>query len=241
MWVYIYQSWTENSMQNAYIGEYRVPWSNTLAYYPLTSTSQWNDMKGSWTAYNLSYSTQAPTYWVNAWVDCANMTNAMLVNYSFNYQISNWYTANLWFYMNSYTGGTLVWLDTFSSPSQWQPNDFSTVELSWRPNSAYWFWVYTNTWWDKGITSWTHTPLSSWHNWVATYDWSNVKIYLDWELKATWSLTDTKTRTTIFLSWRGANNNSLRWYMSEVILESKARTDTEVSDYYNQTKANYWL
>lgn len=62
------------------------PWANTVAYYPLNSTSQWNDMKGMGTAYNLATSHTAPTYWTYQWVDCAyfNWSSTEINNDSIN-------------------------------------------------------------------------------------------------------------------------------------------------------------
>jgi hypothetical protein len=33
----------------------------------------------------------------------------------------------------------------------------------------------------------------------------------------------------------------MTWYMSDLIVENKARTAEETANYYNSTKSNYWL
>jgi hypothetical protein len=46
---------------------------------------------------------------------------------------------------------------------------------------------------------------------------------------------------TVWYASSPLTNFTRQGKMSELILESKDRTAQEISDYYNQTKGNYWL
>lgn len=79
---------------------------------------------------------------------------------------------------------------------------------------------------------------------VATFDSSWVKYYIDGALVATetaWSSTPWASGWSyIWAHWDGGwwNPQLYAWYF---IIEDKARTATEISDYYNLTKWDYWL
>ena len=82
-----------------------------------------------------------------------------------------------------------------------------------------------------------------WYNVVATQEWSTVKAYLNWEY-----IGESTTRPSQIPTWWSlwavhisSHSDKYIWYISNAILENKARTAQEISDYYNQTKSNYWL
>ena len=85
MGVYLYPNNTETELKNAYIGEYPErwqPWANTVAYYPLTSTTTVNDLSGN--GYTLSTHDTLPTFWIYQWVDCASFNSNSLKTSSVN-------------------------------------------------------------------------------------------------------------------------------------------------------------
>jgi hypothetical protein len=43
------------------------------------------------------------------------------------------------------------------------------------------------------------------------------------------------------LGYAATGERKLYWQLSNVIFEDKARTSQEVSDYYDQTKWDYWI
>jgi hypothetical protein len=45
----------------------------------------------------------------------------------------------------------------------------------------------------------------------------------------------------IWYTWWGSSSDRLSWEISEFILEDRAWTATEISDYFNATKSNYWI
>jgi hypothetical protein len=98
--------------------------------------------------------------------------------------------------------------------------------------------------------SWTHfayTPAINTgerHNIVATADWTNIKVYLDWVLaQTTASGYSTGSTSTTFGIWTEYPWQTIYYdgYMSNVIVENVAWTDQEVADYYDLTKWDYWI
>ena len=233
MWVYIYQSWTEKELQNAYIGEYPErwqPWANTIAYYPLTSSSTVNDL--SWNGYNLTnYNTV--TFWAESGsgnVDCAKFSRNNWIYKSWS--LFTWnptFTVSIWSKMDNTSYG---WIN---------------MRWFWRSSSNYWFWIWIRngselyTWvWSNDKNTWA-TVDTGWHHVVFAYSSWSWTVYLDWTAvyNWTWSPNIQNNNTAIW-----ANAAPWDWwsgYLSEAIFEDKARTAQEVSDYYNQTKAIYGL
>ena len=68
-------------------------------------------------------------------------------------------------------------------------------------------------------------------------NWNKLSWYVNW------NFINTVTMSTDQWSFQYSTQYSelQPWTYWEIIVEDKARTAQEVSDYYNQTKANYWL
>jgi hypothetical protein len=101
-------------------------------------------------------------------------------------------------------------------------------------------------WWDICIVSTMDatTLVWSWHNIVATrISWINY-LYIDnvlqWQ-KSWWtSLSNFNSLRILNRVWWQSWSNT--WaLMDELIVEKAWWTAQEISDYYNQTKSNYWL
>lgn len=230
MWVYLYPSGTETELKNAYIGEYGwQPWANTVAYRPLNSTTTVNDQ--SWNNRNLTnYNNVA--FGTYAGVNCAyfNGSSQYLNQDSVNMWLFNWnMTVN--FYMKSNGVNNQVVL----------------CNWFWKPYT--WFYILYNNWLQVHSGSWTPpiNTLQSWWNMVTcTNDSSTLKVYINWVLTETRGLavsTSTSTKLYLWAIW-----NDVDWlrayfngYISEVILEKTIRTSDYIINYYNLTKANYWL
>lgn len=188
------------------------PTAYTVAYYPLIS--DFNDHKWSWTLYNLtnSWATLA-TLW---WVTCANF------NWSDTEASSSaFYSYWTWDFTASARGYPLA-----NSQWVWWLIGANVLVM----NSKNWYVEWTSA----------PTPLNTWTNIVFTITggklkiYSNATLYLDtsYGSNVTWNL------------YIGATNGSsyhLYWWLSELIFENKARTATEVSDYFNATKSNYGI
>jgi len=213
-----------------YTDEGWLPWANTMAYRPLTSSTTLNDQSGN--SYNLT-NKGSVTFWTYKWVNCAYFdgtwsnyldigtfpTNQQAFTVSCRiYYISNEKTANgnydqvaWWWYTNH-------WLrrDCYNSP-------YNKLIC----------------WW---IDAWSLTSDSAWIYTTYTFNGSNVgTFYKNWSL--VWTYTNTPNFWTYFSI--GAIHNSSsgykkwKWGISEVIVESWQRTAQDVANYFNQTKSNY--
>lgn len=222
----------EHELKNAYIGEYRVPWANTVAYYPLNSTTTVNDMKGSGTVYNLTNSWA--TFWIYDWADCANLnwSSYMLSNV---WDISQYsHTINFWVYVK--------WDGFINMYWEWNPNYKGGAELI-----QYYQSKFRYSYWYDDLDSINTYPTNWWHNICVQFDKSNSSqiIYVDGVLQ--WSRTTTYTHTLYntnnFTFWKNTvySEEYLNWHISEYILENKLWSSNEISTYYNLTKSNYGL
>ncbi len=205
------------------------PWANTIAYYPLETDADdqswnWNDATNSWA-----------TFTTVDWVDCASFTSAS----------TKIYLPTLW------TLATLtvsVWFKTINiNPSsiilQIAP---STDNKDFVLGCSNWTWILSRyTWVAYNITDWAVNDWT-WHNMVGTYTSSWwAKLYVDWVY-----IWNDSTVTTVswdsgysFIWWHQSGGSWFTYigYISNVILEDKEWTSTEVSDYYNETKWDYWI
>ena len=219
-----WQNWVEKQI---YPAGWK-PWSNTIAYYPLTSTTTVNDL--SWNWYNLTNT--STTFWTYQWVSCA----------SFNWSTSK-LTATIW---------TLPQWANPRTTSLWIYNtgvDWLSIMWYWANRTRYWCWEYTygssTEWYTLAayyIDEFTHiNTKNSWLLFTATYDWTYIKTYINWEIKSTSSAYTLATSWTNFEIWSPYATNPFQGYASNAIIENKVRTAQEISDYYNLTKSNYGL
>jgi hypothetical protein len=100
----------------------------------------------------------------------------------------------------------------------------------------------------------------SWDLWVNAYDnnpnvrvlWTTIRNGTTRYVYKNWVLFFSQNANSINIiqnSWEvmriglhsSTNTQWYQSYMSDFILESKARTAQEISNYYNKTKSNYWL
>ena len=230
MWVYI---WNDTWL----------PWSNTVAYYPLEKDG--NDY--SWNWHNLTWNS-APTY-TTSWgtKQVANLWGnkiGVIANLSGTY--TN-YTFNVWCKPTN----TNTWQEIFDN-SVYSENtnnvyfSFNSSESSYvdffyqyRPNG--WSNTYQKVYWP------TNRAANNRYNVVVTSTASWIKIYVNWTQVAS----NSTTWTMVLVSWSnsiGARYNSWQWnvnyfsgYLSEFIMEDKTWTAEEISNYYNTTKSQYWI
>lgn len=108
------------------------PWVNTVAYYPLTSTTTTSDESGNWH----TLSNHSVQFWTYNWVDCANC-NIVYSHSNNNISIYvNWVSYyNGWVSYNIKTGYTAIWCwVNYENPVIW---NFSNV-------------IFENIWWTAG-------------------------------------------------------------------------------------------
>ena len=232
-WVYIRPNGTEQKIRP----EWWQPWANTIAYYPLTSVTTTSDMKGSWTAYDLTnYNVSFTTYqWVDCWVFYGNTNyESWLYNQTAPARTSWNYTFLCWFYVGTDTM-------TYNTRVQWFYGYPCSVY-----NLGGYYWINNADAWSPRAQI---TNTSQWNLWTITWEWSAVKVYLNWSLEYTWTDSEYSNRfwgthPWIVIWWSDnpwSSADKFSWWISEVIYENKVRTAQEIADYYNQTKANYWI
>ena len=203
------------------------PWANTIAYYPLRT--DFDDY--SWNGRNLSWDKYIVTVW---WIDCAY--------YSSNRSYYTWYSLNrtvrtisLW--MNAYSSSWIWTLVHISKNRDVHLGSLAINLQNWgigvADNYSYATWYYT-------------VQSDTWYQVVWTQEWNVVKLYVNWEF--VWENTSRPSEYVSPNGWcfgcqfdTSYKTNKYTGYLSEVILEDKARTAQEISDYYNLTKWNYGL
>lgn len=200
------------------------PWANTIAYYPLNSIYNFTDQ--SWNSYDLTVSDAVITT-LNG-VSCASYTWGRAYNSSA--PVGTQRTLSAWIY-NPWTSWVIV--------GTWESQ-----------NSFYGIMLYLNAsrisvsdfhqWWAE----WTIPTQNAWHHVLTTADNSTLKVYMDWTLIASWTHDRTDSSTWISAWWKPFTNefpDVYTWYLSNVILEDKIWSATDVTNYFNQTKSNYGI
>jgi hypothetical protein len=223
-------------LNKIYVGTQQVrpsgwqPWANTIAYYPLNSTTTVNDMKGFGTSYNLTASGTGVAYdtlWaIFTWWD---MTLPSIPEsprtVSFWFKVNNWGDGN-WRWVlnlqiqNPSTNLIIQW--TYSTP------DNIFLAQSDIPSAKQW--------------SLTGRDDGKWKLWTYVWENNSCSFYMNWEQIGTansWS--SMPSNPLDWTLWRNVWNWHQYCNISELIIENKSRTATEISNYYNLTKSSYWL
>lgn len=250
MWIYIWTTepksiyvWT-TPVKEVYVGTTKVrpsewkPWANTVAYRPLNSTTTVNDQ--SWNNYNLTQTGGSfGTYnGVNCFYNGGSTTGYFTL------------TSGAKIPSGNASRTILLWVKPTSSSSSYE-----RVFLHYWANVAYQMVeMYLDT--DKrskvslsGVaSSCGEMTIWSWSLIAFTSTGSHFTLYLNWVAGTTYLATLATTAISSSYPLRlmkkntsSSTNYQVRWYISEVIIEDKARTADEISAYYNQTKGNYWL
>ena len=206
------------------------PWANTIAYYPFTSTSTINDMKWSWTAYNLSNSWA--TFWTNAWVDCMVCNNSKSVSWSIA-TIPQWATVRTFNFRVYNNLATAPWgVEIYFSYGTENTNQMILFANSW---DTSWDWISQyGSWWQLASNELRKQRFNA----CLVYDWSKFLYYRNWSYMGSRTYTINTNWTTFKIYGRSWWNNGEKFY-SNFIIENKARTAQETAKYYNSTKANY--
>lgn len=219
--------------------EYPYPWTNTLAYRPLNSTTTVNDQSGN----NIQSTNVWVTFWTYQWVDCWYFDwNSYIYTNSGLTTIPATWTSCVWFY---YDGNS-----TTSAPIYWQTaTDNASIKQTFRVKSN---WVNVG-YWVSSTSSWGMTISQSpswWCMMCRAWDWSSLNFYLykNWtKYTATKdsSYTSKDETFTNFSIWYEAYSKGwyikYKWWVSNLIIENRMRTEQEIADYYNNTKSIYGL
>ena len=127
--------------------------------------------------------------------------------------------------------GNLPWYFSYkiAEPTSWGWTDRLQYTSSWPTTNYKLAWLQLNTWYHLVWTYSTTTGAACWINWTkyvlssstSPYTWYGTWFYTEF-LSNGWS---TKAIVTL----------------SEAIAETTVRTDQQISDYFNATKATYWV
>lgn len=210
------------------------PWANTLLYLPLNSTYTNTDQSGkqvSTTNYNV-------TFWTYQWVDCWTFGNDTRIAVT-PFNIPN----NVTFACRCYN----TWV------YQYEWNIFDARVQGWAQyRNAFWisseyYWYYLAITWNCVDTTWDFYKQNQWVLFVSTCEnWeqkiylkgNNVDYYYSDTLSFSWLTPD---QISIGQEWNNAHQRHFVWWLSNLILEDKIWTAQEISDYYDQTKADYGI
>lgn len=216
------------------------PWTNTILYCPLkdnindyswnhtmtiNTTSYWTVAKDSTGFYHFTWwyisseNYTWPTQWsMSVWVKRENKS-------TWNTTLQRWLT-------NTYKNSSPFYNMGFEFNNSWY--------------TAVWDWATTyfrDIWW---------ATVNQWELWTMTYSPSEWwKMYKNWVLVDSFSSNQNLWQynwptyiwwNTYSSSWRpNPWAQYFKWYLSDVIIESAARTAQEVADYYNKSKYTYGL
>ena len=207
------------------------PWSNTVAYYPLTENA--NDY--SWNWYNATniwatFSSDWAYFWTyDKRISLPTMTIWQIATINLWVKTPDWLTwvkdFSLYFDRSSSYRNILFWLAT--SWVVWNTWNNSTTQHNFIISEKFW------TGWTNMVLVKTWTTVTIYQNWTQIWTdsgWYNVT--LPW-----WRNTVTIWHNTLMTS----DTQAAVWYLKDYIIENRVWTSTEVSNYYNQTKSNYWL
>jgi len=219
----------EHKVKNIYLGgPWWSPGENTIAYYPFKEDFD-----------DKVWSRTLTTSWctISQWV--------LNIDYDSSYiQLSQWIagstlTINVRYY---------YWAN--SSSRQWNRNclfsyDTEEEHACFPANTDQWHTIW-NVWYyhNRSFTNWDTTlTLQNRYNIVITKNWTNEKIYINGVCALDSNSSFNNNSYPVNFIWSCATNKpeAAQWKLSEVIFESKERTAQEVTDYFNQTKSNYWL
>lgn len=213
------------------------PWANTLAYYDFeTDTSALINKASSWSTYDWTYY-NTPTIWTLAsgkkYFNCSWNNYAATPVIPFDW---SWFTINMRMYVPTTQNHEwyVLWTKYYT---------VTTLRIyEWCYNWSYDIAI----WWDNNWYNTNRSNLSWWKLHTFISDWTHTYIYIDGVLIGTYNYTASTTNTDNF--WIGMlyeqkhqTAKCFEWYFGSVMFENKVRTATEISDYYNQTKWDYWL
>lgn len=196
------------------------PWANTLAYYKFISDI--NDY--SWNNRNLTKDWTWTVTFANNKVTIpsgsALIYGSGILNWViWAFTISEWTTWAWSGFMYDADGLWPQWY-TGANGSNWNRNGNAII----------------NDWWRRAWNQSTMGSASDFLLLTMVYDWSTLVAYKNWV--QFWSTSSTGgsikwTATQFIIEW-----GSTFW---EIIIEKWAWSATDVANYYDDTKANYWI
>ena len=207
------------------------PWANTMCYYSFDNTLA----DGAWRYNNAT----------NTWTTFTTVGNRKVLNITSNTYVTlpisdRWNLFTILFWFNTTDSKKWLWWPSYSAQDypwtmEFVDDNYMSIQYWW--NYATRREAYNTTNFRDGnwhLISFTSNNNQNWIVWVDTnfttsYKNNNTTNYYFW-----WG--------SITLGRRAPSDaSSITAKMGDFIIENKERTAQEVSDYYNQTKWNYWL
>ena len=232
--VYLYQSWTEKELKNAYIWWYLF---ESYWYYTFDDQNSNQITDFSWNNRNLTWWTM-PSYTLVSGTNYAwNYTNqsswiAQSASYS---TLGDVYTMLLWVKptaTNSCYVNCLFWWTT------WNGHQLSVI---WWYNSGEFEYYEDKTWKGTVRTAMlSGISINTRHLIWYTRNWTAIQTYWDWVSKNSVTGHDISLSLDLFL-WSSDWWDRFKWQIWECIIEDKVWTTQEISNYYNRTKSSYWI
>lgn len=211
------------------------PWSDILVYRKL----EWDSNDYSWN--NRNWTANWITYESNWQIQVAKFSNWSYVqrqDSAFDIYWTQPFTLSWRFKPTSFTSYfNSFWIcESWSESTQDKAIEFK----SWWISSLY---VY-NSWVFRASTpNWT-IALNTRYNITWTFDWSQIKIYVNWNLMWTTNVSWTYNFSTPVLKlsrYVYRDCDSFLWYVSRFFLSNKTRNQTEITNYVNKVKKKYWI
>lgn len=205
---------------------WRQPWANTLLYMPMNSTNQATDQ--SWN--NVQTTNSWVTFWTYQWVDCGYFNDSHIQVTPFNIPSTVTVLCRCYCIGRNTSDGKIF--DTRSG------NDY-LVLINW----SGWYAQLRPV----GNIDSQEQAQNQWVLLASTNDSNGSIVYLKW------SNIDNSWTSSYAFTWFDAttmnigneHNNAVSryflWWLSELIVEGKTWTAQEISDYYDQTKWDYWI
>jgi len=214
---------------------WRHPWANTIAYYKFNG----NSLDYSGNNYDITSVTSYDT--LSSWIKVAYFSGKVDL-FPWNCNTNLWYDLfkvdqdiTISFYVKPSTASVSIYRFQWSSSYR-----VSLVDIySDRVERGLWNWGYNIKSFSTSIST------SAFQHIVLVYDHTakTVSMYKNWTLVSSTSTSwyALFTDCTWCLVWYAGFDNDKSEYLSEMIFENKVRTAQEVSDYFDQTKWNYWI
>ncbi len=189
------------------------PWAYTVAYFPFKDDQL--DKVGSATL-SLSWTKQTLWYLFNT-----TSSNNPIYNLNTN-------TPFVSFYAKFGSAKSSAWNQTVRFYKWW------FTYWYYNPTSSFSKHFYYNTgsrvtWWEIQTSSW------QWYHFAYWYTGTNLVAYVNWNQIMNTPASLSNQWNYIYLC------DNIEITYSELIFESTVWSAQEVSDYYNNTKSNYWL
>ena len=218
MWVYI---WNDTWLPN----------KNTVAYYPLTANA--NDYSGNgYNATNNGGTFSEENWWYFS--SAYSRINLPSMNIWQTFTVSWWIKLPNW---------QPTWEQEFNTYRDWSGSHRNLL-----------FWASAS--WIRGLNGNNSTSSNSkiisatfwtwWNNIVLSKSWTSYSVYMNWTLLETFTGYDVSIPwwyNTVQIPHDDAATSvyTAPWYLKDLIIENKARTAQEVSNYYDRSKWNYWI